>query len=95
MHISIWQCDHYSHFDHLDLAILVIFSSPRPDQCARLSELRPAKCPLGADSNVDESSAKYIFIHFLFPEPSQSVNDSRKYGIELFETYFVLLKVRI
>ena len=52
-HISIWQCDHYSHFDHLDLAILVIFSIWRVDQCARLCELRPAKCPLGFASNVD------------------------------------------
>ena len=35
-HISIWQCDHYGHFDHLDLAILVIFSIRRAIQCARL-----------------------------------------------------------
>ena len=53
-HISIWWCDHYSHFDHLDLAILVIFSIWRADQCARLCEVRPAKCPLGSDSNVDD-----------------------------------------
>ena len=52
-HISIWQCDHYGHFDHLDLAILVIFSIRRAIQCARLWELRLAKCPLGSGSNVD------------------------------------------
>ena len=76
IHISIWECDHYSHFDHLDLAILVIFSIPWPGQCARLCELRPAKCPLGTHRLQRRRIVSKVRIHPFPVSWTQSISET-------------------